>query len=56
MDRDNPATFGAERDANARLMALAPAMLEALERIARANPADIREMMEMVDLADHAIR
>ena len=33
MDRENPDTFGAERDANARLIAAAPDLLEALQEL-----------------------
>lgn len=51
-DRETPETSPCERDANARLIAAAPALFEALQRIADSKPRESRRGRGFVCIKD----
>lgn len=55
MDRNEPHTSPCERDANARLAAAAPELLEALQSIVNSGELDGRAPQRMIDNARQAI-
>ena len=56
MDRENPDTFGAERDANARLIAAAPDLFLALsELLAECDAERAQQLAQLTDGGERAV-